>query len=106
MLAMAKRLQAMAKADIAAGRNPGQKRMYLNVINERGQWSGEIGFSEEAISIPLKRRKAETYFVNSMSDLFHELVPDPFIDQVFATMVAASRHTFQVLTKQIGRAHV
>jgi protein gp37 len=39
-------------------------------------------------------------FVNSMSDLFHELVPDEFIDQVFATMSLARRHTFQILTKR------
>jgi protein gp37 len=39
-------------------------------------------------------------FVNSMSDLFHELVPDEFIDQVFVTMSLARRHTFQILTKR------
>lgn len=39
-------------------------------------------------------------FVNSMSDLFHELVPDEFIDRVFQTMREAERHTFQILTKR------
>jgi protein gp37 len=42
-------------------------------------------------------------FVNSMSDLFHEDVPADFIARVFATMNAAQRHTFQVLTKRSGR---
>jgi protein gp37 len=42
-------------------------------------------------------------FVNSMSDLFHERVPDEYIDRVFQTMAAAPRHTFQVLTKRAGR---
>jgi protein gp37 len=43
-------------------------------------------------------------FVNSMSDLFHKDVPDEFIERVFHTMQAASRHTFQVLTKRPQRA--
>jgi protein gp37 len=38
-----------------------------------------------------------------MSDLFHEDVEEPFIQQVFATMVAAHWHTFQILTKRSGR---
>ena len=42
-------------------------------------------------------------FVNSMSDLFHEDVPAQFIDAVFATMTAATRHEFQVLTKRARR---
>jgi protein gp37 len=42
-------------------------------------------------------------FVNSMSDLFHKQIPDEYIWRVFATMVAAERHTFQVLTKRPGR---
>lgn len=42
-------------------------------------------------------------FVNSMSDLFHEEVPDHFIAQVFAVMAKAQQHTFQVLTKRPER---
>lgn len=42
-------------------------------------------------------------FVNSMSDLFHEQIPDEYIDQVFAVMAVAERHTFQVLTKRPER---
>lgn len=44
-------------------------------------------------------------FVNSVSDLFHEDVPDEFIDQVFAVMSLARQHTFQVLTKRADRMH-
>jgi protein gp37 len=44
-------------------------------------------------------------FVNSMSDLFHEEVPDEFIAQVWATMMLAEKHTFQVLTKRPERMH-
>jgi protein gp37 len=42
-------------------------------------------------------------FVNSMSDLFHEQVPDEYIARVFAVMAEAERHTFQVLTKRPDR---
>lgn len=52
---------------------------------------------------PLRMRKGRRIFVNSMSDLFHEDVPDTFIDQVFAVMGTARWHTFQVLTKRPRR---
>ena len=52
---------------------------------------------------PLHWRKPRMVFVNSMSDLFHEQVPDDYIARVFAVMNAARRHTFQVLTKRPGR---
>lgn len=52
---------------------------------------------------PLRWKKPRMIFVNSMSDLFHPDVPDEFIDQVFAVMAMAPRHTFQVLTKRPGR---
>ncbi len=52
---------------------------------------------------PLSWRTPQRVFVNSMSDLFHEDVPDQFIDQVFAVMALASQHTFQVLTKRPAR---
>ena len=57
----------------------------------------------ERLDQPLKRNVSTTYFVNSMSDLFHEDVPDSFIDCVFAVMAAARQHTFQVLTKRADR---
>ena len=47
--------------------------------------------------------QAARVFVNSMSDLFHEDVPDAFIDKVFAVMALAPRHTFQILTKRPAR---
>lgn len=52
---------------------------------------------------PLQWQKPRRIFVNSMSDLFHEDVPTWFIDQVFAVMLLAPRHTFQVLTKRPER---
>jgi protein gp37 len=67
-------------------------------------WTGKVALAAEHIlAEPLKRRKPTTYFVNSMSDLFHEDVPDEWIDRVFAIMALCSRHTFQVLTKRSAR---
>lgn len=54
----------------------------------------------ERLDEPLKRRKPTVYFVNSMSDLFHERVPFSFVTQVFDVMREAHQHTFQVLTKR------
>jgi protein gp37 len=52
---------------------------------------------------PLHIKRPTTFFVNSMSDLFHSQVPDDFICDVFAVMKEAHWHTFQVLTKRAGR---
>jgi protein gp37 len=52
---------------------------------------------------PLKRTKPTIYFVNSMSDLFHEEIPDDYIRQVFDVIRKAPQHTFQVLTKRAER---
>ena len=52
---------------------------------------------------PLSWRKPVRVFVNSVSDLFHEDVPDEFLDRVFAVMAMAKQHTFQVLTKRPER---
>jgi protein gp37 len=57
----------------------------------------------EKLRHPLLWRKAKRIFVNSMSDLFHEGVPDDYIIEVARVMTAASWHTFQVLTKRSGR---
>lgn len=57
----------------------------------------------ERLVQPLRWRKPRRVFVNSMSDLFHEDVPDEFVDQVFAVMVLAPQHVFQVLTKRADR---
>lgn len=54
---------------------------------------------------PLRWKKPARIFVNSMSDLFHEDVPESFIGKVFDVMAQARRHTFQVLTKRADRMH-
>jgi protein gp37 len=67
------------------------------------QWTGVIRTIEKALTDPLHWRAPKRVFVNSMSDLFHEYVPDEFIERVFAVMALCPHHTFQVLTKRADR---
>jgi len=67
------------------------------------QWTGKVNFDEKALLEPLRRKKPTIYFVNSMSDLFHENVKEEWIDKVFAVMALCPQHTFQVLTKRPKR---
>jgi protein gp37 len=67
------------------------------------RWTGRLRLVDDAIGEPLRWRKPQLVFVNSMSDLFHDAVPEPFIRDVFETMAAAERHTFQILTKRADR---
>jgi protein gp37 len=91
--------------------SPGCKHCYAEVMAARlkamGQHNYRNGFEltlqPRMLDVPLRRRKPTTYFVNSMSDLFHELVPFEFIAAVCGIMAATPRHTFQVLTKRPER---
>ena len=55
------------------------------------------------LTLPLQWAKPRLIFVNSMSDLFHEAVPMPFIKEVFGVMESATQHIFQLLTKRPAR---
>lgn len=88
---MTKRLEAMGKTK------------YAGLLNEQGRFNGVTRLDEDALLIPLRRKKPTTYFVNSMSDLFHESIPDEWIDKVFAVMALSPQHTFQCLTKRADR---
>jgi len=68
----------------------------------RRGWTGRVELIESKLAEPLKWRKPQRVFI-SMSDLFHETLPDEAIDQVFAVMALAPRHTFQILTKRAER---
>lgn len=70
------------------------------VVGDDGRWTGKTVLVEEALGAPLRWRKPRRVFVNSMSDLFHESVPDEWIKKVFAIMTLGKHHTFQVLTKR------
>lgn len=64
------------------------------------RWTGKVRLVEELLDKPLRWKRPRRIFVNSMSDLFHENVPDLWIDRVFAVMALAPHHTFLVLTKR------
>ncbi|MBN1918646.1 MAG: phage Gp37/Gp68 family protein [Verrucomicrobia bacterium] len=80
---MAKRLKAMGQPNYANG--------FAVAVHER------------ALELPLRWRKPQTIFVNSMSDLFHSKVPTSFIEKVFDVMGRADWHCFQILTKRSAR---
>lgn len=66
-------------------------------------WTGVVRTLPERLQLPLTWKKPRRIFVDSMSDLFHDDVPDEFIEQVFGAMAVAHWHTFQVLTKRPQR---
>jgi len=67
----------------------------------------EFGFDlrlvPEKLGDPIRWSKPKKIFVNSMSDLFHEGVPDDYIEKICRVMVAANWHTYQILTKRGDR---
>jgi protein gp37 len=91
--------------------SPGCKHCYAERMAGRLQAMGQQNYvngfdltlHEDALEIPLRWRKPQKVFVNSMSDLFHEDVPIEFIRKVFDVMTAAHWHQFQVLTKRAER---
>jgi len=91
--------------------SPGCKHCYAEMFAERFRGVKghpyEQGFDlrlvPEKLAEPLRWRKSKMIFVNSMSDLFHDEVPDNYIVAVAQVMVAAKWHTYQVLTKRSER---
>lgn len=86
----------------------GCKHCYAEVMARRLQAMGMKGYEDgfkltlqpQRLLEPLQNKKPTMYFVNSMSDLFHEKVPFDFIDSVFDTIKKSHWHKFQVLTKR------
>ena len=91
--------------------SPGCKRCYAERLSKRLKATGMAkyrnGFAvtlhPDTLEIPLRWRKPRSIFVNSMSDLFHDEVPQEFIAQVFDVMTRAHWHRYQVLTKRPER---
>ena len=91
--------------------SPGCKHCYAEVMATRLQAMKVRGYERgfrinilpDRLSEPVERRKPTIYFVNSMSDLFHEKVSDDYVRRVFDVMNRASQHTFQILTKRAER---
>ena len=66
-------------------------------------WNGQVRFNEGWLDQPLRWGRPRMIFVCAHADLFHDSVPDEWIDRVFAIMAASPLHTFQVLTKRAER---
>jgi len=78
--------------------------MRLKAMGTRGYENGfDVTLHPHALDKPLKMKKPQVIFVNSMSDIFHDKIPDEFIFQIFEVMNKAHWHTFQVLTKRPKR---
>lgn len=91
--------------------SPGCKNCYAETFAERFRGVAghpyELGFdprlAPEQLGLPLEWRRPRRVFVNSMSDLFMEEVPDAYVAAVFGVVAMCQRHTFQVLTKRADR---
>jgi protein gp37 len=93
--------------------SPGCAHCYAEALSLRFAWSRKpwlpahaeenVVLHEDRLEQPLRWRRPRMIFVNSMSDLFHELVPVCFIERVFDVMALAERHVFQILTKRHER---
>ncbi|WP_394658810.1 DUF5131 family protein [uncultured Novosphingobium sp.] len=69
----------------------------------RAKWTGRVSLDQGTLEAPKRWRKPRLIFVNSMSDLFHEAVPEDYILKVWKVMEATPGHTYQVLTKRPER---
>lgn len=84
--------------------SPGCAHCYAEALAPRlGVDFNEITLKPNRLDQPLRWRRPRRIFVNSLSDLFLDGIPDSFIDQVFAVMALATQHTFQLLTKRPDR---
>ncbi len=91
--------------------SPGCKHCYAERMALRLQAMGQPNYvngfkltlHENALELPLRWKKPQVIFVNSMSDLFHKQVPVEFVKWVFDVMGRASWHQFQILTKRSDR---
>lgn len=91
--------------------SPGCKNCYAERLSHRLKMMGNPKYTkgfrftlhEDALDIPLKWNRPRKIFVNSMSDLFHESMPDDFLEKCFEVMTKADWHEYQVLTKRPDR---
>ena len=91
--------------------SPGCAHCYAEVMARRLKAMGVKGYENGfkltllpyRLEEPLNRTRPTVYFVNSMSDLFHEGIPDDYIRRVFEVILKSPQHTFQVLTKRAER---
>lgn len=87
--------------------SPGCKHCYAELLTRRFKSNFPTGFQftlhPSRLKEPLHWRKPSRVFVNSMSDLFHEDMPEEYLRDIFRVMQASPRHVFQILTKRHER---
>ncbi len=89
----------------------GCKNCYAETMAKRLQAMGIPGYENgfefsvmsDRLNQPLKKKKPTKYFVNSMSDLFHEKMPFSYLDDIFNVIEQTHWHTYQILTKREKR---
>jgi protein gp37 len=89
----------------------GCKNCYAESMANRLKAIGTVGYENgfefctvpSRLNEPLKKKKSTVFFVNSMSDIFHEKMPDDYLDKIFAVIESTPHHTYQVLTKRADR---
>jgi protein gp37 len=89
-----------------AGRFSAPGQPYEGLVRKTSQgytWTGKVRLIERDLAAPLRWKTPQRVFVNSMSDLFHEAVPEAWLDAIFTIMAGAPHHTFQILTKRPER---
>jgi protein gp37 len=91
----------------------GCKNCYAETMANRLQAMGMEGYENgfkfsivpSRLNDPLKSKKATVYFVNSMSDIFHEDMPEDYLDKIFEVITNTPHHTYQILTKRSDRMY-
>lgn len=91
--------------------SPGCAHCYAEVMARRLKAMGVKGYENgfrltllpDRLQEPIRRKHPTVYFVNSMSDMFHEEIPDGYLLQVLAVMRQSPQHIFQILTKRADR---
>ena len=89
----------------------GCKNCYAETMAVRLQAMGVVGYENgfkfstvpQRLNDPLKRKKPTVYFVNSMSDIFHEDMPEDYLNKIFEVIRQTPHHTYQILTKRADR---
>ena len=91
----------------------GCKNCYAEVMANRLKAMGTLGYENgfefsvlyERLEQPLKKKKPTKYFVNSMSDLFHEQMPEYYLNDILDVIKKTPQHIYQILTKRENRMY-
>ena len=95
--------ERMAARGLPGMSSPTTGDQFAIMTDSGPRWTGKVELIESKLTEPLHWRKSRLVFVNSMSDLFHDSLPDEAIDRVFAVMALCPQHTFQCLSKRPAR---